>query len=375
MSRARLVFVFLSAAMASLLLQREFHRGTFDPCERAFVGWLSANSGPMGALPPLTLVLYDEEASELAGATRMGTLDIALFTRAASKLGAAAAGVEGLAGDPSRMMEAAGRLPVFAGYAPESPPGMGWTPWSGVPQRRWTELPGVAGSAATRLPRGFFAVPESEAGPRRAVILGRNADAVIPSFLALAWRAAQGERSAVPLAEGGWLRCADRSLPVDAEGATCFFPSAPGGTISMNELLVAAEKHERGEGASPLSGRIVVLARATADIARVKNYASGAAATPSELWAQAWAALRQGRSFVLPGWWYQFVLVVAAAALSVFVARRGWLAVFGAGFAGLLVYLLTALGVFASAGILLPFVPTVGTLLVALLSGCLILRR
>lgn len=375
MSRARLVFVFLAAAAASLLLQREFHRGTFDPCERGFVGWLSANSGPKGALPPLALVLYDEEASELAGATRMGTLDIALFTRAASKLGAAAAGVEGLAGDPSRMMEAAGRLPVFAGYAPESPPGTGWTPWTGVPQRRWTELPGAAGPAATRLPRGFFAVPEGEAGPRRAVVLGRNADAVIPSFLALAWRAAQGGRAGVPLAEGGWLRCAGRSLPVDAEGATWFFPSAPGGVMSMNELLVATEKHERGESASPLSGRIVVLARATADITRVKSFAGGEAATPCELWAQAWAALRQGRSFVLPGWWYQIVLVAAAGALSVFVARRGWKVVCGAGVAGLLVYLLGALGAFASAGILLPFIPTVGTLLVALLSGCLILRK
>lgn len=374
MRRARFIIVVVGVAVVSLLLHREFYLGTFDRVERAFVGWLAANVGAKSALPALTLVLYDNEASDLAGVPRMGALDIALFARAASKLGAAAAGVEGLSGDPSRMMEAAGRLPVFAGYPSGNPPGLGWTPWGGVPQKRWMELSGSAGPAATRLPRGFFAVPEGDAGPRSALMVARNADCVVPSFLALAWNAAQGNRSAAPVAEGNLLKSEKRQLPIDATGATSFFPLPPSGVVSMNDLLVAAEKYERHESDSPLRGQIVVLARATADIARVQSSLRGDAATPSELWAQAWAALRQGRCFVLPGWWYHIVLVAGATGLAVSVTGCKKLAALGMGGAALLVYLLLALGSFASAGLLLPFVPSVGALAIGLLSGRLVRR-
>jgi hypothetical protein len=371
---ARLLLCVAAVAGVSLLLQREFVRGTFDPVERAFVGWLSANTGAKNALPPLTLVLYDDEASNLAGSTRMGALDAALFARAVSKLGAAAAGVEGLPGDPSRMVEAAGRMPVFAGYAPDNPPGMGWTPCVGVPGAKWFELRGLAGPAATRIPRGFFTAPEGGSGPRRALIVARNADCVVPSFLALSWAAGQRLKTGQVFVDGNRLRAPHCSVPIDVEGKTAFFPAAPAGIISMNELLVAAEKYERGEGDSPLRGRVVVLARATADVTRLKNSPQSIAATPSELWAESWAALSRGRCFLLPGWWYQVVLVAAVAGLALALRGRTWPAMAGAGSASLLFYLLIALGAFASVGILLPFVLSAGTLVAGLLLGRLILK-
>lgn len=360
--------------LVSLLLQREFARGTFDPVERTFVGWLAANTGAKNLLPPLTLVLYDEEASSLAGAPRMGALDVALFARAASRLGAVAAGIEGLTGDPSRMLEAAGRMPVFAGYAPDAPPSMGWTPWGGVPGPHWMELRGLAGRASTRLTHGFFAAPEGGTGPRRAVMVARNSDRVVPSLLALCWAAAQRARSGEASAEGRWLRLAERSVPIDADGGTSFFPAAKASVMTMSEFLVAAEKYERRESRSPLLGHVVVLARATADITRIKSPAESEAATPPELWARAWPSLRQGRCFVLPGWWYQAALTAAGFCLALGTGRRGWRGCAAAGTAALFVYLLVALGVFASAGVLLPFVLSAGTLASGLLFGRFIFR-
>ena len=374
MKKANLIVAAAVLFLLSSLLQREFTRGTFDPVERAFVAWLSANSNAKAAMPPLTLVLYDDEASALAGASRMGALDVTLFARAVSRLGAVAGGVEGMPGDPSRMMEAAGGMPVFAGYAPETPPGAGWTPWGGVPGARWLELRGVPGPAATRLPRGFFSAPEGDSGPCRVALSGRIADRIVPSFLALTWAAGSGLRSTIPVADGGWLKCGPRSLPLDPEGGASFFAADPARVLSMNELLVAAEKYERREEASPLRGHVVVLARATADIARLRNSPGGAAATPSELWARSWDALGKGRFFVLPGWWYQPLLAAIAVGLALGPGRRGWSACLGAGAAALLVYLLAAIGVFSSFGLLLPFVPTAGTLAAGVLSGRFIFR-
>lgn len=137
----------------------------------------------------------------------------------------------------------------------------------------------------------------------------------------------------------------------------------------MNELLVAAEKYEREGGVAPLRGHIVVLARATAEVARVKESSDSMAATPAELWAQSWHALRHGRIFLLPGWWYQVVLVAAGVGICLGSGRRGWWSLLGTVAVVVLVFLLAALGAFASSGLLLPFVPSVGTLLAAILLG------
>lgn len=369
MSKTRFFAAVLALALVSALLQREFARGTFDTIERGFVGWLAANSNPAPALPPLALVLYDDEASLVAGQDRMGPLDVTLFARAASRLGAMAAGVEGSPGDPMRMIEAAGGLPLFAGYAPDNAPGTGWTPWKGTPGSRWQELPGLIGPAATRFPRGFFSVPEGSAGPRNIVVAARNTERAVPSFLAVSWAAAQRNRAEVPLVDGASLRLGKRKLPVDALGRAYFFAAPPSAVMGMNDLLVAAEKYEREGGQSPLRGHLLVLARATSEVARVKGSSHEVAVTPADLWAQAWHALRQGRMFVLPTWWYQIVVVLAASGLACAAGRCNWLGLFIGAAVAVLVFLLAALAAFGTSGLLLPFVPSVGTLCVGLLLG------
>lgn len=359
------VVLFLSLLVA--WLQREQARGTFDPVERGFVSWLAANAGGGPPLPPLTVVLFDEESSELAGSGRLALLDGALFTRAASRLGATAAGVEGITGDPLRMLDAAEGMPVFGGYDWQSPPGQGWTPLRGEPGTAWPEVPGLAGRGGL-FARGFVAPPEGTSGARRILLAGRNGDRAVPSFLVLAWAAAQGSHwSEVAVApEAITARRGQLNFAVD--GAAQFLAGSAPPVLTMNELLVAAEKFEREGGVSPFRDHIMVLARATADVARVAVGESGAV-TPVERWAAAWEAVRTNRLFVLPGWWYPAALVLAGTVLTLGPARRSSPAALLAGVFALLIFALVALGAFAAARVLLPAGPALLTLAVSLILG------
>ncbi len=348
-------------------LEREVSRGTFDPVERAFVSWLSANAGAQSKLPPLTLVLYDEEASELAGTGRMAMLDGALFARAASRLGAMGAGIEGLSGDPTRMIEAAGGMPVFGGFDLSSPPGNGWTPLRGAPGGGWDEVPGLAGRPG-RFARGFLAPPTGGAGAREILLAGQNGDRAVPSFLALAWAVANGWRWSELSAEPPALEGPDGRMILDTAGSVRFLPSGAPPTMTMNELLVAAEKFEREGGSSPLRGHVMVLAPATSDVTRVAAEGMGAV-TPAEQWAQAWEAVRTNRLFLLPGWWYPLFLALGGTVLALGPARRSTGAAALAGVFALLVFALLALGVFGSARVVLPFVPASLTLIGGLFLG------
>lgn len=374
MNKTRIIAAGLVLLAVSALLQREFTRGSFDAVERAFVGWLAANVNAGRSLPSLAVILYDEEALSVAGAEHMGALDVALFARAAARVGAIAAGVENLPGDPARMVEAAGGMPLFGGYDLDKAPATGWTPWTGTPDAGWQELPGLVGPASTRFPRGFFTAPDGTSGPRSVLIAARNTDRAVPSFLALSWAASLRSRVEPPRAESGWLHCGKRKLPLDSLGRANFFPAAPAVVMGMNELLVAAEKYEREGGQPPLAGHIVVLARATSEVTRVKDSATALAATPIEMWAQTWHALRLGRLFLLPGWWYTATLAIAAFSLYFWVKPRSWFGLIGTAAVMLFIYLLAALASFASQGLLLPFVPSIGTLFVGLVLGRILPR-
>jgi hypothetical protein len=357
------------AALAVLVawLQREHARGTFDPVERGFVSWLAANveSGP--SLPPLTVVLFDDESSELSGSGRLALLDGALFTRAASRLGATAAGVEGIVGDPLRMIDAAEGMPVFGGYDWKAPPGQGWTPLRGEPGNDWSEVPGLAGRGG-RFARGFVAPPEGVSGARRILLAGRNGDRAVPSFLALAWAAAQGSAWSEVAVAPEALTARQGKLTLAADGAAQFLPEAAPAVVTMNELLVAAEKFEREGGASPFRDHLMVLARATSDVARVA-VGEMSAATPVERWAAAWEAVRTNRLFVLPGWWYPAALVLVGTVLTLGPARRSFPAALVAGLFAILLFALAALGAFGSSRVLLPAAPTLLTFGVALVLG------
>lgn len=369
MKRAHAIAAMAFLGVAASLLHREFMRGAFDPVERGFVAWLSINTSDAPALPPMTLVLYDKEASEFSGGARMSMLDATLFARAASGLGAVAAGVEGLSGNPSRMMEAAGHMPVFGGSMPDESPGRGWTSWKGDVGAGWMELPGLADSTPWGFPSGFFAPSEDLAGPRRMVLAARNLGHPVPSFSALAWVAAgDGDEAGARMMPGG-MECGGRRVPLDATGAAFYFSGQQSVTvISLNELLVASEKQEREGGVSPMRGRLLVLCRATPDVTRIKG-ADDVAFTPAELWAQSWDALRRGRMFVLPGWWYPAVLVVVGFGLCLGVRHGSRMFSAGVGVMAFFVFLLVALGVFDFCGLLLPLTPSAATLLVGVLLG------
>lgn len=347
--------------------QREQARGTFDFVERQFVSWLAANSGAAKPLAPLTLVLYDVEASELAGTDKLALLDGTLFARAASRLGAVAAGVEGIQGDPSRMLEAAGRMPVFGGYDWTSPPGQGWSTVPGHPAASWRDVPGLAGRPG-RFSRGFIVAPSGSGGPREILLVGRSADRAVPSFLVLAWAAAKGSHSSQVVAGEDAVQTASAKLLLDADGSACFLPQRMPAVMTMNELLVASEKFEREGGVSPFRGHVMVLARATPDVTRIA-VGEGVAVTPLERWASAWEAVRTNRLFLKPGWWYPPLLLAAAVLLSFGPSCRSLRSALASGLLSVLVFALIALGAFGSARVLLPASPTLLTLGAALILG------
>lgn len=362
-------FVSVAAALAVLVawLHLEHSRGTFDAVERGFVAWLAANTDAAAPLPPLTLVLFDDEASDLSGSGRMALLDAALFTRAASRLGAASAGVEGIPGDPLRMIEAAGTMPVFGGYDWTLPPGNGWTPLSGQPGEDWPEAPGLAGRGG-RFARGFVLPPESGGGASRIVLAARNGDRAIPSLLALAWVSAQGGTWRDMTASPAGLRAGKARLTAAADGSARFLDDSEPRVLTMNELLVAAEDFERKGGVSPFRDHVMILARATADVTRVAVGGS-AALTPLERWASAWEAVRTNRLFLPPGWWYPVLLAAAGIFFALGPARRSWKTALPAAFLALLVFALAALGSFGSSRVLLPAAPALSTLAAAFLLG------
>ena len=367
MKRAPVLVLVIALAVLAFWLQRESTRGTFDLVQRGFLSWLAANSSATKILPPLTLVLYDDEASELAGTGRMAMLDGALFARAASRLGALGAGVEGLTGDPTRIIEAAGRMPVFGGYDPAAAPGSGWTPLSGEPGTGWPEMAGLVGRSA-RFARGVLAPPVGGGGAKSIQVAARNADRAVPSFLALAWAAAQGWQWSELRADPSGLRGPSGQLLLDQTGATQFLPAVGPSVTTMNELLVMAEKFEREGGAAPLSGHMVVLARATSEVTRVAGEGLKPV-TPMEQWASAWEAVRTNRLFHSPGWWYPLVVAAAAGVLALGPARRSNSGALLAGFFALLVFAMIALAVFASARVALPAALTLLTLAAGLMVG------
>lgn len=352
--------VVCALAVLVMWFQLESRRGSFDAVERLFLSWLAANTGTKVKLPPLTLVLYDEEASELAGTPRMAMLDGALFTRAASKLGAVAAGVEGLSGDPARMIQAAEGMPVFGGYLAEQPPGLGWSPLGGVAVPSWSELSGLAGRGG-RFARGFIMSPTSQSSVRAIQLVARCADRPVPSLLLVAWSITHGWRMSELSIGQNFVAGPHERLMVDETGKALFMPARKPAVMTMNELLVASEKFEREGGVSPLRDRLLVLARATPDVPRLTGEGAGGV-TPMELWASSWEALRTGRLFLPAGWWYGPLLVLVGSLLAFSPARSSNLRVLGFFLLAMLVYLFVALATFAHSRVLLPFGPTLLTL-------------
>jgi len=372
MNRAAAFVVAGLLSLLSLWLQREHARGTFDTFERAFLSWLAANVAASKSLPPMTLVLYDDEASELAGTKRLGLLDAALFARAASRLGATAAGIEGIREDPSRMIEAAGAVPVFGGYEWRNPPGQGWTPLTGAPVATWEEAPGLAGRVGL-FARGFVLPPEGSGGAREIRLAARNGERAVPSFLALAWAVARGCTWTEIAVNDGSLVAKKARLVLDARGSAKFLPVGAPAVISMNELLVAAEKFEREGGDSPFRTHVMVLAPATADVSRIAVEGSGEV-TPAERWASAWEAMRTNKMFLSPAGWYPAVVIAAALVMVFGPARRSNRAATVATIFAFLVFALLSLGMFGSSRVLLPAVPTLLTILAASIFGRVVHR-
>ena len=351
----------------SFWMQHESARGTFDILERRWVDWLAANVASDVVLPPLTLVLYDEEDSAVAGSAKMGVLDRALFARAAGRLGAGVAVVEGLPGDPRRVIEAAGTIPVLGAYMWDEAPASGWTGIDGEARLSWRELPGLVGRP-TQCYRGFFDPPSGWTGAREIQLVARSGDRGVPSVLALVWGLVHGKRPGEIFASGAALRAGSGLLPVNDAGAARFWPESLPSVVSLNGFLLEAERFEREGGQSPVRGHVVMLARATAEVARV--FAPGETAqTPAERWAAAWEAAAGNRIFLRPAWWFAAGLAAMALLLTKLSCEVSLLRGTGLGAFVVLLYALSALAAYGGSRLLLPIAPVLILILASVVAS------
>lgn len=372
MKRTSWLVLGLVMLVLSFWMQHESARGTFDFFERRWVAWLAANVANDVVLPPLTLVLYDEEDSAVAGAAKMGVLDGALFARAAERLGAGVAVVEGLPGDPRRVIEAAGKMPVLGGYLWDEPPASGWTGIDGEVPSSWRELPGLVGRPS-RFYRGFFVPPSGWTGAREIQLVARNGDRGVPSVLAVVWGLVHGKRPGEISVDGAALRAGSGMLPINDVGAARFWPESLQSVMSLNGFLVEAERFEREGGKSPVRGHVVMLARATPEVARVA--APGEAAqTPAEWWAAAWEAAAGNRIFLRPAWWFALGLAAMALLLTKLCCETSLLRSAGLGAFVVLLYALSALAAYGGSRLLLPIAPVL-ILILASVVASRVLRR
>lgn len=372
MKKTSWLVVGLVLLVLSFWMQHESARGTFDFLERRWVAWLAANVANDVSLPPLTLILYDEEDSSVAGASKMGVLDSALFARAAERLGAGVAVVEGLPGDPRRVIEASGKMPVMGGYLWDEPPVSGWTGIDGKAPASWRELPGLVGRPS-RFYRGFFVPPSGWTGAREIQLVARNGDRGVPSVLVVVWGLVHGKRPGEISAEGAALRAGSAILPVNDAGAARFWPESLQTVMSLNGFLVEAERFEREGGKSPVRGHVVMLARATPEVARVA--APGETAqTPAEWWAAVWEAAAGNRIFLRPAWWFALGLAAMAIFLTKLcsVGSMGRVVVISVFM--VLLYALSALAAYGGSRLLLPIAPVL-ILIMASVVTSRVLRR
>jgi hypothetical protein len=162
------------------------------------------------------------------------------------------------------------------------------------------------------------------------------------------------------------LRVGRAKLPLDAVGAASFWPDPITSVLSLNGFLVEAERFEREGGISLVRGHVVMLARATPDVARVA-VPGRMPLTPTESWASAWESAKENRLFLLPGSGFYLVLTIVALLLTKFFYDGGLRRLLVAGVFFLLLYVLVAMGVYSGYRLLLPLAPALVQLVAAML--------
>ncbi len=356
---------------AGLLTAREEQRGAFPEVGRGIVRWLAADDAAKDPLPPLLLVLYDDEAAELASSRHVSGLDASIFLRAAGRLGAAAVVVEGLdpGADLARLAGVAARaegLPMVCGFAAENPPAAGWTPSEIPMQETFPVLTGILRADPAAAPAtGFTAVGRMEGALLRWPMLARCEGRTVASWAALAAAATGGPP---------WAS--------DPEGAVWLYPPPfppEGGAMTLSSFLLGAEQIERGSDDPALraavQGHVVVLASETSGTPRYAGRPGEDFLTAARQSALAWQEVRSGRGFVPAGFWHLLWPGLAGCLVLIVPRRQGWLAALEGLVLTTALCLLAALALHAGSQVLLPPVSMAAALATGLVLRLLPARR
>ena len=300
---ASFLFLFF---LGGLFLWRETTDGFFRQYEQQAVN-LVADGPLLKRVAPPTLVLQGgAEGGEL------DALDIALFTRAAARLGASVAAVvafqypeSGLT--PNLALEnginfVCGSILVGSGVS------SGVEPLEVAKKEKsgdW-ELESFA-SSQSGFPRdvgwnaGFLNLGSGKDGEGRLVVVANQAGKPVASF-ALAVLAASG-KSAVPELQKDLLRLGNRVLPLDLEGRAGMKAGMirSMNRLDMDDLLLEAERFDQERPRSPevielVEGRILLLGSLTGAGGRDIQLDTGRRLSLVEYQGMAVAALQAGFS-------------------------------------------------------------------------------
>lgn len=373
--------------LVGLVLMRESRMAPFERAEAAFSTWLAANAPRSSAPAPLALVrISDEDVA--AHALPWSPLDYSLFVNAALSFQPRVLAMEPVLAWPSPNAQQVSllynqtlRAPKLLvsgelGF-PEDPALI--PPLQETPVLRHVEgsleaireYPMVASQPGEEFRNsaalGYFepvAADRSEA-VRRVPLVFRYRGQVVPSFVlqaAMLWYGVTPEEVRVApgshIALGSVVR-----IPVDAAGTMGVDFATPMERFSLADLILSAEQTQSGHAplapVARLKNAMVLLARTDRE-ANTLLLANGHTGSRGELAAAAIATLQQQR-FSLPApMAVEVGLIGLALALGALAQRSSRAGTVALGLAGLAVYLLAALGIFALTQVALPFVLPAG---------------
>lgn len=371
---------YLALLLAAALLWRETATGLLRPADEAWNQWLADTAGGPAELNPVVLVLHGGPEGE-----PVHPLDAALFTRAATKLGAsvAAIAVTQLAeGDPSLLTS------VLAQSGAKIPPRLVGCLLDAEPQElpvtplavEWADAPALGlthyRGADCPLPQaagvtlGFLNIPDNSDGIPLVALLG---DQLAASFaLAAVWLHAGAGGRDPEIQNGHLVLAGDRNISINPTGSGGALETRSGRVdrLELDDLLLAMEQVERDTPAHAniaerVRGRILILG--TLELAPAASFRleSGRRLAPAEFQAHAISSLLDGSLHhpVRPAG-IALALLLGCAAFASGI-RTHTAAAVRAALLLLCLYLLIAIGLLQTFSLLLPTLPAIVLVLFA----------
>jgi hypothetical protein len=350
---------YLVLVVLAALLWRELRLGLLQPMEERLAGWLGEVAGADAGRPDGPTLVFQ---GGVTGA-ELSSLDIGLFVRAATRLGARVVAVAAYEFDVSQISldvrsdvahrHVAGSLllprAVGSGLAPAPLPGLTGAARGGENfLGSYSTFPADRGWTA-----GFLNLPATGAQRNRVPILGLLRGEPVPSFALAVYLASlsaqtgptEEKTGAISTTPSSDLRLGRHILPLDAEGMIPLSSTALRNLrrLDMDDLLLEVERVEQGRPANAavtdlIADRLVILGTLLPERGSTIRLGEGRQLSLSEFQGLAVASLLQALQLPRVPLWGDLVSVAFSLLLAAAIhpsSRDRACALFLAGVAGI----------------------------------------